>query len=467
MLIPVLAVSASVFIIPAQFSQTFLGAMKLKYDRLYSISEPKIVIIGGSSVPFGLDSALAEKALGMPVVDFGLYATLGTKLMLDMSRGAVNEGDIIIIAPETNKQLYSLFFNAESTWQSCDGGFYMLGGIRYGNIPDMFGGAWKFASQKLKYFSSGKTLDPEGVYNRSSFNEYGDIGYPRPYNIMAGLYDSSMEISFDTEIITDEFCDYVNEYVSFAKKKGASVYFSFCPMNEDAIDPDTTLEDLEAFVSRLEEKLDAAVISDPNSYIYRSGYFYDSNFHLNDAGVVLHTKTLCTDISEKVLGRDLLCDIEIPSSPEVPDDPGEEEEYGYDENEKYFTFKKTNAGYTLTGTTDEGKKAKTLYTPKAYGGERVYAVDAGAFNGCASLTDIYITDNITQLSDGAFSGAEALEYVHILATDPNRTTVNNVTGELTAGMAKGARFLCPKGLSGEYTTNYFWGAYADFISEEK
>ena len=174
-LIPFGTVAAIGFGLPSQFGNTFLGELENKVNRLYSIDKPKIIVIGGSSVPFGVDSKLMEKALGMPCVNFGLYATLGTKLMLDLSKGAIKEGDIIIIAPETDAQTYSLYFNAESAWQACDSDFSILTKMSRKDFAAMLGGFWKYSAQKLKYYRADSPLDPSGVYNRKSFDEYGDI----------------------------------------------------------------------------------------------------------------------------------------------------------------------------------------------------------------------------------------------------------------------------------------------------
>lgn len=51
-LIPVATVVSLGFLLPSQFDMTFLGELSPKVERLYSVDEPKIVIIGGSSVPF-------------------------------------------------------------------------------------------------------------------------------------------------------------------------------------------------------------------------------------------------------------------------------------------------------------------------------------------------------------------------------------------------------------------------------
>lgn len=98
-LVPFVMVFAAVFALPAVYDDTFVGELSEKYDRLCSIESKKIVIVGGSSTAFGLDSRMIEDELGYEVVNFGLYADLGTKLMMDLSRASVNEGDIFILAP--------------------------------------------------------------------------------------------------------------------------------------------------------------------------------------------------------------------------------------------------------------------------------------------------------------------------------------------------------------------------------
>lgn len=467
-LIPFIAIGAMGFIIPTQFDRTFLGELHVKTDRLYSIKEPKIIVIGGSSVPFGVDSKLMEQALGMPVVNFGLYATLGTKLMLDLSKGAIREGDIIVLAPETDPQTYSLYFNAESVWQACDSDFSILTKMSADNFGDMLGGYWKFVAQKFKYSNSDSHLDPSGVYNVASFDEYGDIVYDRPYNVMAADFDSSLTIRFDSGIIDSDFIDYVNEYTKYAEKKGAKVYFSFAPMNEKAVDENTTLEDLESFTSFIDEKFIAERISDPNDYLYRSGYFYDSNFHMNNAGTVMHTRTLVNDLAAAL---EIEPKIKI-EKPKVPEKPKEDDKpLEYDENEKYFTFTESTvngkvAGYIISGTTELGKSQTVLTTPNAYNGMHIFSIAENTFAGCDRLTEIYISKGVAAIGDGAFAGADGLKKVHVLSTDPNATTVNNVSGELCKGMASGVKFHVPKDSYMDYVGNYFWGPYMDYIVAE-
>ena len=163
------------------YGQTFLGELAPKYERLKAIDEPKVIIVGGSSVAFGLDSALLEQHVGMPVVNFGLYATLGTKIMMDLSKANINEGDIVVLAPEMDAQTLSLYFNAEAALQGMESDWSMLRYIDSDNHSDLVGGLYEYLTSKIKYLREG-LLDPAGVYNRDSFNEYGDIVYERPHN---------------------------------------------------------------------------------------------------------------------------------------------------------------------------------------------------------------------------------------------------------------------------------------------
>ena len=119
------------------YGQTFLGELAPKYERLNAIDEPKVIVVGGSSVAFGLDSALLEQHVGMPVVNFGLYATLGTKIMIDLSKANINEGDIVVLAPEMDAQTLSLYFNAEAALQGMESDWNMLRYIKKEDYSDL------------------------------------------------------------------------------------------------------------------------------------------------------------------------------------------------------------------------------------------------------------------------------------------------------------------------------------------
>ena len=313
-----LSITASV---PPAYGETFVQALGDKFDRLTSVDEPKLILIGGSSVAFGFDSKMLEEALGMPVVNFGLYATLGTKLMMDLSKANIGKNDIILLSPEMDPQTLSLYFNAESTWQAMEGHTEMLRYIAKEDLPAMVGAYYEYGMQKFGYHKDGIKLSPTGVYRSDSFNAYGDIEYKRPYNTLyesTGLrYDTTTVINLTPDIVSDDFIDYVNEYIEWCKKKGATVYFSFCPMNKDALSETTDAEAMIAFFDYLSASLECTVIGSPEDTAYDAEYFYDTNYHLNDAGAILHTKEILNALYRQ-MGRTDLPRVQAPEKPAYP-----------------------------------------------------------------------------------------------------------------------------------------------------
>ena len=145
---PVLFVCAYALSIPPVYSETFYGALNEKYGRLNSLEGEKIVVVGGSSVAFGLDSELLESYTGMPVVNFGLYADLGTKMMLDLSLSGISNGDVVILAPEMDRQTLSLYFNNDSALMALDDEPAMMRHLAVDDMLSCVGGMWKFAQDK-------------------------------------------------------------------------------------------------------------------------------------------------------------------------------------------------------------------------------------------------------------------------------------------------------------------------------
>ncbi len=463
--LPVFLILSAGFLIPDTYEKTFLGEFDDMVDRLYDTEGEKIVVIGGSSVVFGVDARLLSETLGKPVVNFGLYAALGTKMMMDYSRDAISEGDIIVLAPEMNAQTFSLYFGAKELWQAVDGSFSLLRHVASENGSAMLGSYFDFASDKLGYALRGETLDPEGIYHADAFDDFGFIRYRRDkdYNTMVGGVDTSMPIDFKTEIIDPEFAEFVNEYIAFAEKKGAKVVLSFAPMNENAIPADITMETLEHYLTCLDESFNCDILGDPNNMIYRGGYFYDSNFHLNSAGAVCHTRQLAIDLAPLVGVDPDTIKIDIPEMPEIPEDT---EIYDYDANEVDFTYKMTDAGVIITGVSELGKTKTLLVTPKAYDGKKVIALAPDAFAGCDKLETLVIESTIGQIPDGAFRDATKLREIRLMQDDPNAITVNNLSGGLTEGLPADCRFFVSTGALAEYRSNYFWGVYAEWIVAE-
>lgn len=439
------------FCLPTQYGNTYLGEMKYKLSRLEETDGKRIVIIGGSSVAFGQDSALMESYLeGYSVVNFGLYGDLGTKLMLDLAEDSIKEGDIVIVAPELDKQTLSLFFSGNTFWQAADGNFGMLSHVKRDDIGNLIGTFPQFAGKKASYFLNGSP-NPTDIYRCGSFNEYGDIKSGlRDYNTMNNGFDANHLVSFDPSIVSEDFIDYLNQFATKVQHHGASIYYRMCPVNDRAVNSDHSIDE---FYDYLDEKLNFTILGDPNNSIIDWKYFYDSNFHLNDSGVILNTRNLIRDI-KIILADTSPTDIVVPNAPIPPIS----DFVGDNSDATMFTYTLEDDHYIIDGLNAEGKLCTKLILPTHYHDLPVIGFSKSAFDGAVNLTQLTIQENISTIYDHSFDECINLTKLILLHTAPNHCIVGNDL----FGKAKFNVYV-PSDLLHSYRVNYFWAQYGDKI----
>ena len=302
------------FALPAQYSSTFLGELPAKRALLAAESnKPRLILVGGSAAAFGVDSTLLAKELpDYHPVNFGLYAALGTRVMLDLSINELRAGDIVIVMPEQQQQALSDTVGVTALWQAVDGDFSALGCLHARDFGPMLGSFPRFAAAKLRYFLTGAP-ETDGIYRRDSFNAAGDLASPLcKANIMPEGYDPTMPIRFDTALPEAAFCAALNDYTARAADAGAAVYYHFPPMNALAV---ANEDQLNAYAAHLQQVIAAPLAGDPRACVMESGWFYDTNFHLNTAGRTVFTRQLIRDI-KAMLGDTTATEIALPAMPE-------------------------------------------------------------------------------------------------------------------------------------------------------
>lgn len=451
--IPLAAIYVYAMNQPLTYKESYYAALPIKYDRIHQVEGEKVVVIGGSSVAFGIDSKLMEKELGMPCVNFGLYAAFGLKPMLDLSIDAIGEGDIVIIAPELSSQMYSDYIGYDFLLQACEGRSDMtfdLGMTYAAGLMHKFPSYLEEAG-KLRELGG---LKVNGVYAVSSFDKYGDIIYERQHNIMDGMYSSDNLPEMNEALVSDEFVDMVNEYAKKAEDKGAKVYFGFCPVNQLSVG-EISEEDKEGFLTALEEKLNFEVIASLDDHIIDAGYFYDSNFHTNDAGTVLNTVLLINDIKRTLMDEMTVTDIDIPKPPASP----MEEEVIASGSKDGFDYVVTSSGVTIVGLDEQGMKLERLEISEQIDNYVVIKIDDEAFAGC-NAKEIILPSTIKVLSAGIFSDAKQLTRVELPCEG-----LPEVGNGLLNGANDKLKIYVPKDWYSNYVTDYFWGIYADNIEQ--
>ena len=398
--------------LPDYYQDSYYAELSLMYRRLKDTDGPKIVVVGGSNVAFGLDSALleellAEKGFDYTVCSFGLYAAVGASTMLDLSLNTLNESDIVILAFEPSSETMSTYFGATAFWKCAENAPELLLAVSRDKQAALFGNYISYLQERYSIFVSGILPQAESVYAKASFNERCDLIYHRAGNTMALGYDTSAPVDLASLTVAEDFARQVNSYCRTAAEAGARVCLSFSPMNRTAL-TDHSQEAVNSYFQLCNSTFVCPVISDPNSYILDSGWFYDSNFHLNSAGTVVRTCTLAEDILA-YLGcyEEVVYDL-----PDMPDSIAAVYESTVEAG--HFTFEPIadqtggTLGYRISGLTGSGLARTELTAPAAYEGKPVVGFTADALSGASALERLRLPESIESLPDGLFRECPSL-----------------------------------------------------------
>ena len=449
-----LTIGINAFILPSVYGDTFLGEMKEKIKLLKETDGKRIILIGGSSVPFGVKSSLIEENIAnYKVINFGMYASLGSNVMLDFAKARINQDDIVIFMPEQNVQTLSMYYNGKALWQALDGDFSSFWLLNHDTRQRMYGDLYSFSQEKFKFTFQNKLDLGDTIYQKSSFEKHGDIkeGLAN-YNIMYDQVDPTMNITFD-ENFDENFLSYVNDFASYVRTKGAHMYYRFAPMNKKAIEDESTLDH---YYEVLQDKLELDILGNPHDAILDSEWFYDTNFHLNDAGRIMNTKQLIKDI-KLTLDDTSRTEIEDPEKPVIPEDENTKD--GDNSDVDCFTYEEKEDYYIITSLLNE---KEDIVVPYRYNGKKVIAFNADVFASHKGIKTIRIQDNIRYLYDYSFNGCSALERIYLDNLNPSSI---NVSGNLLDGC--NADIYVPKEAYSKYIQSYVFGAYySDRIKTE-
>lgn len=451
----------TIFLLPPQYNDSFLGELKYKYERLTDTDGKRIILIGGSSVAFAVRSDLMEEEISdYQVVNFGQYAGLGTKVMLELAEKEIYEGDIVLIIPEISKNTLSLYVNPQALWQALDGKWEMLKCLDREDYFLLLGELPYFAADKMRLFrlpESEKQIT--GIYSRKAFNEYGDIVWEeRDCNRMKGGYDPNQPVVFDGGLPEEDFIVFLNEFAEKAKKKGAAVGYYFCPCNELAVSAGSGGQNaVEIYYRALEDRLVFPIWGNPYNSIMHQSWFYDTNFHLNKAGAVCYTRQLVRDI--KLILRDVSrTEIPLPDMPLMADKRGEAG--GNNRDADCFMYEEQGEDVVIIGLTEKGMERRELTIPVRAQEKSVSGFTQTAFEQATQLENLTLQENIVRIEDSCFINCRNLKQLVMMGKNP----ADCMVGEKLLDNIPDCRIVVPEEAEVAYRLSYIWRQYENAIT---
>lgn len=286
-------ISAAIGLVPPDPDGYFQVGL-VKSDLLKNTPSPRIILVGGSNVAFGIDSELMESRLGMPVINLGMHGGIGRSTYNEL-REYIQPGDIVVLMPE-----YIIFWSKEilegndvvlAQWMEYD--LNQLRLVDPDRVPMLI---LTMAQIKATRQFASLFLDADldrGIYNSQNFNSHGDfigqVDADKPIkNLQIDPYFNSSDYYMETYHFFEQFN-------MDAKSKGAVVYFEF-PASRALNCKVTGKERLEEFYATLLNWTTIPVLTEMKEICYPNSYFFDTNYHLNGVGRRVMTERIIKDL---------------------------------------------------------------------------------------------------------------------------------------------------------------------------
>ena len=287
------------FEVMPQYEGNYQAAMVDKAARLKSMDGARIVLVGNSNLVYGIDSALLEEQLGMPVVNMGLHGGVGNAFNEQAAKLDVHEGDLYVVC-QTNYNDEDKIKNPVLAWITIENHFELYPLIRREDWPEMIKAYPTYLKKCFTFWrTESGNQETNDSYRRSAFNEYGDNYYPRYGAAEGGIDFSPVTINH----INDTTTKRLNDLNAYLIERGATMVIAAYPIANYEQAPEA--DDYWAFGQELSDALDSQVISDFRDYMYGVEWFYDTHAHLTTDGARMRTLQLAADIKKYWDGKQI------------------------------------------------------------------------------------------------------------------------------------------------------------------
>lgn len=252
--------------------------------KLKNCKEQKIVIIGGSNTSFGFDSNKIYDLYQRPVFNTGTHAAIGLRLQVEFFKTFLNDGDIVIIAPEYEQFLGKLFWGNCTMLEivSMDSQLFNKLSLR------QYINGTKYIKEAIK-----ETLITRGIgiidgpYGKKSLNKYGDISEYRAHKQINPTHLES---------------DICHDAVRYLKD-----FMAECPATVILLPP--VFQDKSYDLNKGEIMLVDSILkingvgfqASPYRYRFNDTLMFDTPYHCTSEGAVIRTQMVIEDM-QSIIG---------------------------------------------------------------------------------------------------------------------------------------------------------------------
>lgn len=279
---------------------------RLKHERLEK-TQNRLVLVGGSNLAYGIDSALLETETGRQVTNLGMNGYFGVRFMLEEVRSAVAPGDIVVIALEYDSFVKSPDGTASDLLMAIKARPESLEYLSRTQKIELLKALPYVAQMKLVRLikSEARSIvdkvrgeqpgnaekQLESIETLRGFEEHGDLtshlGVVWPYERERG-YDLS-HLELDPELLP-----LLTKFAADLKSREVEVVLSFTPVEQTYFEEHRKA--IEAIHHTFQKHSGLLIPSAPSAFVYPGDSFFDTVYHLNERGRPERTRRLAADL---------------------------------------------------------------------------------------------------------------------------------------------------------------------------
>ena len=258
---------------------------------------PSMVLLGGSNVAFGFHSEMIEEAMGISVINAGLHAGIGLKMIVDDCARYLQKGDILVLSPEMDH-----FFGRTAYGEHALAFLYFLDPANYTPLLNLQ--QWLtvlknsinyIVHNRLALMTNSDNKEQTDVYHASSFNQYGDVVWHWNHPSQ-NKYQSTRKEQKELSSVNQDYFNYLVNQLQNLESKGVRIIMYPPAMSNSCYENNRLAIN---WIERAFAKKGYPFICPHTRTVYPDSLMYDNDYHCQKEGAERHTQTLILILSQE------------------------------------------------------------------------------------------------------------------------------------------------------------------------
>jgi hypothetical protein len=288
-------------LMPPNYADSF-SAIYIKHRYLEKASSPKIILLGGSNVFYGVDSALLEQRFNRPVINMALQAGIPLSLQANEIAPFLSPGDLVVLIPEYGYYVFPEGGNpsiARLLEVYPQDTIYLDDTVRK-DLPQLIKLVFQQKYARLRSAGAislphlGQLLDPADHLTAPFLAIFSPQGDVLAHLDLPGRQIDNTPFFAYTQVVPVAF-PILNQIGQVVAKKGATAVLTF-PSGRQT-NCQNTAADIAKLVQDIQTKIQMPVVGTPQRYCFPDPYFFDTSYHLLREGRRLRTEQMAVDLA--------------------------------------------------------------------------------------------------------------------------------------------------------------------------